>query len=308
MTVGKMLSWGADELKKSAGKSDLPQLDAVALLSCALKKSKEYIYTYPEKKLSAKQAEKFRSFILRRRKHEPVAYIMGHKEFYGLNFLVTPAVLIPRPETETLIEAVKETIGARDSNGQIIDIGTGSGAIAVTLKKLLPKTQVYTSDISSAALKLAKKNANRLHTKIIFKKGDLLAPFESLLDVRRPIVLTANLPYLSKAEWEKTRPDVKKYEPRGALVGGERGWEIYEKLFRQIASTVPSLCKREGGRDFKKIPLHPPLRKGEIILFIEFGYNQKSAIEKLAQKILKPQKIEFLKDPAGKWRVAKIIM
>lgn len=332
--VKDALSWGAKKLKKIDGAT----LDASVLLCAALGKPKEFIYTYPEKKLTPAQAAKYKKFIGRRAKHEPAAYILGKKEFYGFEFAVAPSVLIPRPDTETLINTVLKTIGLTISNSYpyVIDVGTGSGAIAITLQKLLPKAQVFASDINPRSLALAKKNARRLvpqkaglNAKIIFRKGYLLSPFKSLLAVAslpaevlsatnpngfsavrgagQPLIITANLPYLSRAEWQKTAPEIKKYEPYGALVGGKTGTEIYEKLFKELAVIFsPSIVE---GLYYKKTISTPStaLRSArEIILFIEIGYNQKPAIAKLAKKILNPKKIEFYKDLGKKWRVAKI--
>ena len=309
MTIKEALIWGTKTLNKIAKRkeahSDSPILDSEILLCAATKKPKEFIFTHPEKKLIGKQVSVYKKLIARRAKHEPIAYILSRKEFYGFEFFVNKDVLIPRPDTETLINAVIVL-----SPKTIIDIGTGGGAIAITLKKLLPKTQIFASDISPSALALAKKNAKYLGAKIIFKKGDLLEPFQSLLDTgfpmgtRYPIVITANLPYLSQKEWKNCQPEIKKHEPYGALVGEKTGTEVYEKLFKQI-SAIASLFEREVMRDFKNPP-QPPLARGEVMLFLEIGHNQKSAIAKLAKKILKPKKIEFIKDLAEKWRVAKI--
>jgi len=310
MTIKEALAFGAKQLKKNSAKAARPPrrieasplLDASVLLCEALKKSKEFIYTYPEKKLTAEQIKKYKSMIGRRAKHEPLAYIIGKKEFYGLDFSVAPAVLIPRPDTEILINAVLSTVGhsATYSYPQVIDVGTGSGAIAITLKKLFPKAQVFATDISQKSLNLAKKNARRLNAKITFKKGNLLNPFKSLLlDTRYPIVITANLPYLSRVEWQKTQPEIKNYEPKGALVGGKNGTEIYEKLFTEISALLRHSAPSLNGINSGGNPMY---------LFIEIGYNQKAPITKLLNKILRPKKIKTFKDLNNKWRTVKIIL
>ncbi len=366
MNIKDALAWGTKQLKRI----DTPALDASVLLCETIKKPKEFLYTYPEKKLTVAQRKKYKKFIRRRAKHEPVAYILGKKEFYGFEFLVNKNVLIPRPDTETLISTVLSTIGSETPYSYphlfalelsratrckqvIIDIGTGSGTIAVTLKKLLPKTQVFASDISPTALALAKKNARRLlvprslgevgGAKIIFKKGNLLIPlfshptsilpseereeggkYPSPLSLEgempegqrgcRNLIITANLPYLSRAEWLKTAPEVKKYEPYGALVGGKKGTEIYEKLFKEL---LLLLCHSREGGNLIANKKDSRLRGNDtresrndmsLYLFIEIGHNQKPAIIKLAKKILRPQTIEFIKDLSGKWRVAKITL
>ncbi|MBU4421539.1 peptide chain release factor N(5)-glutamine methyltransferase [Candidatus Parcubacteria bacterium] len=320
MTISEALKWGVKNLTDSSSRLvgttkntekrkgylkstfNTAFLDAEILLSFVLGKPKEFLFTYPEKKLTSAQIAKYKKFIARRRKREPIAYITGKKEFYSRNFFVSPAVLIPRPDTETLIDVAKKTIGSLASNSlKIVDVGVGSGAIAITLKKEFPRTRVLAIEISPKAIALTQKNAHALGAKITIKKGDLLYIKKPSLDilslaeksvknsknklsgVGNPIVITANLPYLSQEEWTKAQPEVKRHEPKGALVGGKTGTEIYKKLFEQI-------------RDIKI---------NNITLIIEIGAKQKPAIEKLAQKILKPKKIEFTKDLSGKWRVMK---
>ena len=271
MTINEALKWGAKKIK-----SDSAFLDADILLSYTIKKPKEFLFAHPDKKITKTQLTKYKSFINRRAKHEPIAYITGHKEFYGYDFLVSPDVLIPRPETETLIEQIKNP-------KNIIDIGLGSGVIAITLKKLFPKARVYGTEISPRAIVLARKNAKKLKTNIILKKGNLLSPFKKLPD---NIIITANLPYLSQKEWQSLKPNVKHYEPKSALIGGKIGIEIYEKLFRQIKKLNPK----------------------NATLIIEIGARQKPAIEKLAMKIFQPKKIECHRDLSGKRRIIKITL
>ncbi|MFA5134017.1 MAG: peptide chain release factor N(5)-glutamine methyltransferase [Patescibacteria group bacterium] len=313
MNIKEALNFGAKQLKKTAQKNSSPLLDASILLCEAIKKPKEFIYSYPEKKLSSSQEKKYKNHILRRAKHEPLAYIINKKEFYGFEFLVNKSVLIPRPETETLISAVLPTIGFPTSNSKttIVDVGTGSGAIAITLKKLLPKAQVFASDISQKSLALAKKNANRLGAKITFKKGSLFSPFRPRLsDFRLPIVITANLPYLSQAEWREAQPEVKKYEPKGALIGGKTGTEIYEKLFKEIACLFyPSDARKAYPNPDSRIrPFKANGNNAAMHLFIEIGYNQKAPIMKLLNKILHPKKIETFKDLGKKWRTIHAVL
>jgi release factor glutamine methyltransferase len=297
-TISHALLWARKKLNKSAGKFSSPDLDAVMLLARVLKKPKEFLHAYPEKKLTAAQLTKYRQLVARRAKHEPVAYILGEKEFYGFDFTVNKNVLIPRPDTEILIDEVVKSATAAST---IIDIGTGSGAIAITLKKLLPKASVFAIDTSSAALSVARKNAKRLSAKIIFKKGDLLAPLKNKIlrfsQNDTPIIITANLPYLSRDEWKKCQPEIKKYEPYSAFVGGKTGLEIYKKLFEEINH----ICHSRRRNDSEGL-----IRESRLYIFIEIGHNQKSAITKLAKKILRPSEIEFTKDLSGKWRVARM--
>lgn len=200
---------------------DSSALDTDVLLSFVLKKPKEFLYTYPEKKLTASQIKKYNFLIKKRIKKMPIAYLIGHKEFFGLNFYVDKNVLIPRPLTESLVEAVIKEI--KNKKAIIADIGTGSGCIAIALKKHLPQATIYAVDISVAALKVAKKNARKHHAKIIFKKGNLLDPIKKI----KIDYIVANLPYLKVGQIK----DELIYEPKTALLGGDK---YIKKLLRQI--------------------------------------------------------------------------
>ena len=226
---------------------DSSALDADILLSFVLKKSKEFLYTYPEKKLTKNQLAKFNQLINRRLKREPVAYLINRKEFYGLDFYVDKNVLIPRPLTESLVEQVIKEVGNKKAT--IADIGTGSGCIAIALKKHLPQATIYATDISPAALKVAKKNAKKHRVKIKFLKGDLLKPFLPSRKATRPgrvafkkiDIIIANLPYLIKNQIKNEL----KYEPKTALLGGDK---YIKELLRQVKKLNPP-----SGGQLKKI-------------------------------------------------------
>jgi len=217
MQINNLLFWA---IKKTTA------LDAEVLLSHTLNKPKSFLYTYPEKKLTQAQVRKYKSLISRRAKHEPVAYITGHKEFYGLDFYVNQHTLIPRPETEALVEKI---IKNKDIHS-IADIGTGSGCIAIALAKNNPKLNIYAIDISSKALTVARKNAKAHKVKnITFKQGNLLEPIKNIkLDA-----IVANLPYLSEKVYKKNYQHLK-YEPKQALYAGKDGLDYYKKLLKQI--------------------------------------------------------------------------
>lgn len=251
MTARETLSWAVKKLKTK--KIDSPRLDAEILLSFALAKPKEWLYARPEYKLAPAKEKKFKNLIARRAKYEPVAYITGKKEFYGLEFKINRAVLIPRPLTETLVESAlgalmpilsDRTKLAGKQKLTIIDVGTGSGCIAITiareLKKigLIQKTKIWAIDKSAVALRLARANAKRngLDKRITFIKGSLLKP---LSEIYRSVnfghlVVLANLPYLTDEEWKNAQPEIKKYEPKGALVGGRDGLKFYKELLKQL--------------------------------------------------------------------------
>ncbi len=299
---------------------DSPSLDAIILLAHALHLTKENILTYPEKHIKPTAARRFLRLVTRRAKREPTAYLTGHKEFYGLDFVVNRSVLIPRPETETLVEAVllrvkpPHTIVQRCGGAPpltLIDIGTGSGAIIIALAKELQKNysqilknlrvgrepkkvQFFATDISDDALRVARANARRHGVKITFKKGNLLKPLFNNLTIQQfnNIFITANLPYLPTREWRRTEPEIRKYEPRAALDGGPDGLKYYRQLFAQL----------------KKLPVTGywlpvtgyPL---PVTLFFEFDPEQTTALTQLAQRALPRATIEIKKDLAGRNRV-----
>ncbi|NCN07341.1 peptide chain release factor N(5)-glutamine methyltransferase [Candidatus Falkowbacteria bacterium] len=227
MTLIEITRKGANKLKQAKIPSAV--LDAEVLMMYVLNKSKEYIITNPDKKITKGQAKKYQSSITRRQKFEPLAYLVGQKEFYGLDFIVNKNVLIPRPETELLIDEFIKTIG--NKNITVADIGTGSGAIAITLKKNLPQLNVMATDISLSAIKLSQTNARLNKVNIKFIKNDLIKNITDKIDI-----IITNLPYVPTGEKKLkniyTAP--LKYEPAQALYGGKYGLDVYEKLFIQI--------------------------------------------------------------------------
>ncbi len=232
MTIKRCLLTGSRKLK--AKKIGSPVLDAELLLAFTIKKEKSFLFAHPEKKLSATQEKRFNELIRRRSKHEPIAYIIGHKYFYGLDIMVNKNSLIPRPESEIIVE---EVIRMKLKSPTIIDIGTGSGAIIIALAKNIRNAKFAATDISEKALSIAKKNAreHKVASKIKFLKGDLAEPLKALLlRLKGPAVITANLPYLPTNIWKKAMPDVKEYEPRNALDGGKDGMKYYRRLFAQL--------------------------------------------------------------------------
>ncbi len=274
MTIRQALVWATNELKNKKIKT--ASLDAEVLLSFAVKKPKEYLYTYPEKRLNTKQQKLFQNFISRRKKYEPVAYIRNIKEFFGLDFYVDKNVLIPRSDTELLVENVINK--AKNSPLTIADIGTGSGCIAISLKKNLPKAVIYATDVSTPALKIAKKNAKRLGVKIKFYHGNLLKPVIN----KKIDVLAANLPYLDNKlknliATGKTNKNSLYYEPTLALHGGKSGLEIYKEFFRQA----------------KKMTYKPK------IIFCEIGHNYIKSLEKMISDNLPEYSAELKKNLAG---------
>lgn len=224
-----------------------PKLDVEVILAFVIKKPKEFIYTHPEYKLNQKQLTRFNNFINRRLKREPIAYIIGKKEFFGLNFKVGKNTLIPRPETEQLVDtAIKEIQKTKKQKIILIDVGTGSGCVPISIIKNLPKNikrsiQTYATDISSKALIIAKKNAqlHNVEKKIKFMQSDLLNCFlqniwANWLMQNSNIIITANLPYVSNSEYKKLSVDIKNYEPKNAIIAGSDGLKYYRRLFVQL--------------------------------------------------------------------------
>jgi len=218
----------------------LPSNEALLLLSCLTEKSKEYLLTHGDRAVSLKTARAYKRLASRRLSSWPIAYLTGHKEFYGLNFWVSTAVLVPRPETEMIVDLVLNQFA---DGLRLIDIGTGSGAIpiaiAASLRRRFPATyrraSISAIDISPAALKVARRNAkkHRLDKKIKFYQGNLIAPLsKSLGENKLPLVITANLPYLTPKQI-KDSPSIQR-EPRLALDGGKDGLRLYRQLFCQI--------------------------------------------------------------------------
>lgn len=229
MTVRDLLRQATARLRHY---SPSAALDAELLLAHALGRgwNRERLAAYPEANVTAANRRRFAALIQRRRRGEPVAYLLGHIEFWGLNLRVTPDVLIPRPESEALVEAVLETVPAGRTM-TIADVGTGSGCLAIALASVRPRIAVYATDLSSAAITVARANARRHHLRIRFRRGDLLAP---LANVKLDVVM-ANLPYLSDSVYRERRRQLR-HEPALALRSGVDGLDHYRRLLAQLAA------------------------------------------------------------------------
>lgn len=285
-TLQDSFNYGINELKNI---SLSPQLDAEILLAQAINKPKEYLYTYPEKHLTSAQIKKFRQSISRRKKYEPIAYIIGYKYFYGLKFKVNKNTLIPRPETELMVEETLRIIDGSSCPALLIDIGAGTGCIPIALVKNLKESiKIFASDISAETLKTAKENAkiNNAEKKIKFLKGNLLEPsMEIIKNTAENIIITANLPYLPSSIYHTASCDVKSYEPELALNGGKDGLKYYRELFKQIKKIQHSFS---------------------FYVLCEIDPSQKDSITTLTKKYFPRSKIRIKKDLAGLWRLAII--
>lgn len=205
------------------------RLDCLVLLEDALNTDRAHLLAHADTELTTEQLSELDAALARREAHEPLAYIRGHAAFYGRDFVVDPAVLVPRPESESLIDLLKayaETV----SINTIIDVGTGSGCLAITAKLALPDVHVTGTDISSAALKIARRNARQLNTQIQWKTSDIREGL-ILMPQTRPYVLLANLPYVLE---DYTVNKAAHYEPKLALYAGSDGLDLYRDLFSAV--------------------------------------------------------------------------
>jgi len=226
----------SDALRESTNRlstvSENPSLDAQILLAHVLEVSRAWVLAHPEASLNAEQERAWNFATARLEGGEPLPYILGHWEFYGLDFSVSPAVLIPRPETEMLVERALRWLRDRPDRRRAADIGTGSGCIAISLAVNLPDLHVWASDVSLPALEIAKLNAqkNAVSDRVHFLHADLL-DFQSIAPHQQPFdLLAANLPYIPTSRLKTL--DVARHEPRLALDGGEDGLDLIRRLIQ----------------------------------------------------------------------------
>jgi release factor glutamine methyltransferase len=252
--------------------------DAEALLLELLRQNKAWLLAHGDEELAPSEAARYTELIDRRYRGEPIQYITGEAEFYGLPFCVAPDVLIPRPETEHLVEKVHE-LAANFSEPRIVDVGTGSGNIAVSLAHKLPAADIMAIDLSSSALAIAKNNAERngVSHRIRFLEGDLLEPVAE----ERFEIVVSNPPYVPASDRGSLAVEVRDYEPALALFAGDDGLEVYRRL---IPSAYAALAP--GG-----------------YVALEIGYGQEAAIRALLASSGFGQ-IEFVPDLKGILRVA----
>jgi release factor glutamine methyltransferase len=281
-TVGRLLTWTTDFLRGKG--ADTPRLDAEVLLAHARRCQRIELYTAFDEVPPESVRTAYRDLVSRRAKGTPVAYLVGHREFFSLDFEVTPDVLIPRPETEQLIvralDLAKELAGTQPL--MIADVGTGSGAIAVSLARHLQHCQITAIDLSPAALAVAQRNAQR-HTvagRIEFLQGDLLdaVPSGSLFHL-----IVSNPPYVATDELASLHCDVRDHEPHLALDGGRNGTQVIERLIPQAAHRL-----RSGGW-----------------LLLEVGAANAPLVAELVERNLDLTSGETIKDLAGLPRVVQ---
>jgi release factor glutamine methyltransferase len=217
-----------------------PRMNAELLIMFTLDCDRAYLYAHPERELSPDETQRYDQALARRALGVPAQYITGHQEFWGMDLIVSPAVLIPRPETEHIVETVlelaKSTVERRASPPVIVDVGTGSGAIAVALAEELPAAEIHATDISQEALEVATANAARheLTSRIKFHQADLLKGFPpASFDF-----VVSNPPYVGESEEDSVQLEVRKFEPRNAVFAGPTGLEVIERLIPQAKLTL----------------------------------------------------------------------
>jgi len=285
MTVFELLNWSTNYLREY--RIENPRLNAELLLAHSLNLSREGLYVHLHGQVKEKEKEALERMIKRRIRGEPLQYILEHQEFWSFDFKVNPRVLIPRPETELLVEQALSILSKDDfeTTHFVLELGTGSGAIAISLAKELKDVFLVAADISRDALVLAMENAKSagvIH-QIEFVNGDLFAPFRSFRE-RRPFdLILSNPPYINRSEIQGLPEEVKDYEPIGALDGGEDGLEFY----RRITSEGPFY-----------------LRKGGWIL-LEVGQGQGSKVSEMIAKGGCFNMPELIRDFSGIERVVK---
>ncbi len=272
-TCASARDWAAQRLRAAA---DRPQVEAELLLAHLLDCPRVHVLAHLEDALAPEQAAAYRALVERRAAGEPLPYLTGRAPFFGREFAVTPATLIPRPETELLVELALDWLKLRP-RARVVDVGTGSGCIAVTLACHAPEARVTATDIAADALAVARSNATRHGARVRFVRADLLAP------VAWADLIVSNPPYVATGEWDALPPSVQR-EPRGALLAGEDGLDAIRRLLAQAVSRL-----RPGG-----------------LLLVEIGAGQGDAAQAAAQAAFPQAKCEVLRDLAGKDRVLRV--
>lgn len=271
-TVRRVLDWTTEHLKAKG--SETPRLEAEILLAHARNCGRVQLYTQYAEELSDDERGRMRDLVNRRANREPVAYLVGHREFFSLEFRVTPAVLIPRPETETLVVELLER--ARELQPpRILDVGTGSGCIAVAAAVNLPSASVTAIDAGDAALAIARENAEAhgVAERITFLHGDLFAP---LAAGTRFDVVVSNPPYVAEADFATLQPDVARHEPRAALVSGIDGLD----MIRRLIAEAPGYLKPGG------------------VLMLEIPPEQSGGVQAILHQNPRYDRVEVAKDLA----------
>jgi release factor glutamine methyltransferase len=283
MTLAEALQQSAYIL--SINRIEDSHIEARMLLGHVTNLSTVQIYTEHEQILSPEEEAKLQKLIGRRLRNEPAAYILKHKEFYGIDFYVDSRVLVPRPETEILVDAALEFAASRSSYLTcpllVADVGTGCGAIAVSLALNLPGSKVYATDSSPSALEVARLNCrhHKVTEQVTLFTGDLLQPLPEPVDL-----IVANLPYIKNSELPDLSPEIAGFEPRLALDGGESGLDCIQKLLQQVRDKINT----------------------GVCLLLEIGHDQEKDVRRLIHRYLNGLNFRFIADLNCIKRVVKI--
>ena len=273
----------ATQTLRRAGIADA-SVEAELLLGHILGMSKTQVYTEPERSLTSVETEHVYHLVRRRLDHEPTAYILGHCEFYGIDFYIDYHTFVPRPETELLVEKAVELahhISHRGKEIAIADIGTGCGAIAVSLALALPQAKIYATDISASALLVAGMNCQRhaVNSQVELLQGNLLEPLPQPVDM-----IVANLPYIKDCEFKDLSPEIINFEPKVALAGGEDGLDKIHPMLEQTPGK---------------------LNYGACFL-LEIGQGQGEMVTSLIKSYSPQASIELISDLGGIERIVKV--
>jgi release factor glutamine methyltransferase len=233
-TIQKLLTWITGYLTQK--KVDSPRLSAELLLSDVLAMKRIELYMHFDKAVEQEKLDTLRGLVKRAGESEPIGYLVGRTEFYSLELAVCPDCLIPRPETELLVERAIEFLRARTGNQHVLDLCTGCGCIAIAIAKNFSDVKIIATDISDGALATAAKNVqkHKLEDKITLLSGDLFEPIIRQIDIAPFDLIISNPPYVSELEFEKLEKNVKDYEPRIALHGGADGLDVYRRIVNEV--------------------------------------------------------------------------
>ncbi|MBL7214371.1 MAG: peptide chain release factor N(5)-glutamine methyltransferase [Phycisphaerae bacterium] len=281
-TIKKLLEWISEYFETNG--VDSPRLSAELLLCHILKLERIQLYTLYDRVVQADQLTALRALVKRGAEHEPIAYLVGRCEFYSLPLKITPDCLIPRPETEHLVERSVDFLRNRPSPQYVLDLCTGSGCIAAAIAKNVKDVRIVATDICDNALKVAAENIHRhkLEDKVTLLCGDLFDAIIEGLDQTRFDLIVSNPPYVSDLEYEKLDHNVKKYEPKLALYAGIDGLDIYKRIMEK----VDQFLKPDGA------------------LMMEIGYAQGPAIQQMLEQSGIFKEINIEKDFANNDRIA----
>jgi release factor glutamine methyltransferase len=284
-TIQKLLNWVTEYLTSKGIES--PRLSAELLLSHVLELKRIDLYTQFNKQVPQDQLDKLHELVKRAGLYEPVAYLTGKTEFYSLELDITADCMIPRPETELLVQRSIEFLRTRSGVQYVCDLCTGSGCIAVAIAKNFPDARITATDISAAALAVAARNVekHRLKEQVRLLCGDLFEPIIQQLDVSQFDLIVCNPPYVSISEYEKLDKNIKDYEPQSALLAGQDGMDIYRRIIKEVDKFL----------------------KPGASLMLEIGYAQGPAVRELLEQTSAFTDIKIEKDFHNNDRIVNAI-